>query len=308
MERGRSATLLAFAGLIGFGIAWGATVPLTRVAVSTGHLPMGLIVWQFVFGLFFLGAILLHQRIRVPFSPGHLRYYLIIALIGTLVPNSFSFLAAAQLPAGIMALAIATVPMFSLMIALGLRTERFRPKRVLGVILGVTAMMLIALPEASLPSPAMVPWVAVALIAPLCYGFEGNYVSLRAPRDAHPIAVLWGASALGLFIAVPAALISGQWVDLFRPWQAPEWAMLGSALGHAIAYAGYMWLVGFAGVVFTAQIAYVVTVAAIAISILFLGETYSAWVWMSVAMMMAALALVQPAGRLPDVGEAAAGQ
>lgn len=306
--RNASPFALSFLGLLVFGLTWGTTMPLTKIAVSTGHQPMGLIFWQMLFGVFLLGAIVLWRRIRVPLDRPHIVYYLGIAFIGTLIPNSFSFLAAAQLPAGIMALAIATVPMFSLMIALAIGNERFRVSRLLGIALGVTAMMLIALPEASLPMPGQTVWVFVALIAPLCYGFEGNYVAKYVPRGLNPIAALWGASFLGIFISLPWAVFSGQYVDLFKPWAAPEWAMLGSSVAHAVAYAGYMWLVGFAGVVFTAQIAYVVTVAAIAISIVFLGESYSAWVWISVAMMMGALMLVQPAGRLPEVDEVATGQ
>jgi len=146
--------------------------------------------------------------------------------------------------------------------------------------------------------------VFVALIAPLCYGFEGNYVAKFVPDGLNPIAALWGASFLGIFISLPWAFLNGHYVDLFIPWGAPEWALLGSSVAHAVAYAGYMWLVGFAGVVFTAQIAYVVTIGAIAISMVFLGESYSAWVWLAIAMMMVGLTLVQPVGRLP-VAEAA---
>lgn len=299
-----SATTLSFLGLIVFGLAWGTTQPLTKIAVSTGHQPMGLIFWQMLFGVVLLGAIVVWKRIRVPIDRQHLAYYLGIALIGTLIPNSFSFLAAAQLPAGIMAVAITTVPMFSLTIALAIGNERFRMSRSLGIVLGVTAMMLIALPEASLPLPGQTFWVFVALIAPLCYGFEGNYVAKYVPPGLSPIAALWGASFIGIFIALPWALLSGQFVDLFRPWGAPEWAMLGSSAAHAMAYVGYMWLVGFAGVVFTAQIAYVVTIAAITISVLFLGESYSAWVWLAIGLMLIGLTMVQPVGRAPVVEEA----
>ncbi len=295
-----SATTLSFLGLVFFGLAWGTTQPLTKIAVSTGHQPMGLIFWQMLFAVFLLGAIIAWKRIRVPVDRQHLIYYLAIAFIGTLLPNSFSYMAAAQLPAGIMAVAITTVPMFSLTIALALGNEKYRFSRSFGIILGVSAMLLIALPDASLPVPGQSLWVLVALIAPICYGFEGNYVARFVPRGLNPIAALWGASFLGIFISLPLALATGQYVDLFKPWNAPEWALLGSSFAHAVAYSGYMWLVAFAGVVFTAQMAYVVTMGAIVISILFLGETYSGWVWLAIGLMMIGLTLVQPVGKLPE--------
>lgn len=302
----RSAILLSFAGLAVFGCAWGATQPLSKIAVSTGHQPFGLIFWQLAFGAAILGAISVLRRLPVGLTRGHILYYLAIGLIGTIVPNAFSYLAIRHLPAGVAALAIATVPMFALAMALAMGNETFRPKRAGGIVLGVAAMMAIALPEASLPDAAMAPWLLVALIAPACYGIEGNVVARFAPSGMHPVAVLAAASAVGAAIAAPLALATGQWVDMTKGWGAPEWAILGSAVAHAAAYSGYMWLIGLAGVVFTSQISYVVTGSAILMSMAFLGEAYSAWVWLAVALMAVGLTLVQPAGKLPDPETSAA--
>lgn len=296
-----SVTLLAFAGLFLFGIVWGSTLPLTKISVSTGYQPMGLIFWQMFFSVIVLGIVLFFRRIRVPLDKKHIAYYLAIAVIGTLIPNSFSYLAAANLPAGIMAVAITTVPMFSLFIALAVGNERFRISRSLGILLGCSAMLLIALPEASLPVPGQEFWVFVALIAPICYGFEGNFVAAKVPENLNPIAALWGASLIGIAIAFPWAVSTGQFVDLTKPWGAPEWSLLGSSAGHVIAYTGYMWLIGLAGVVFTAQIAYVVMISAILVSMIWLGETYSAWVWVAIGLMLFGLTLVQPIGKLPEI-------
>jgi len=301
MERFHS--ILAFGGLLLFGCAWGTTQPLTKVAVSSGYQPFGLIFWQLLYAVVLLGVVIANKRIRVPFDRRHLFFYAGVALLGTVLPNSFSYMAAARLPAGIMAVVITTVPMFSLLIALALGNERFRLSRSLGVVLGVSAMLLIALPEASLPVAGLTVWVFIALIAPFCYGIEGNFVAMQAPRRLNPLAALWGASVVGLLIITPMALLSGQWIDLFKPWQAPEWAMLGTSLAHLVAYSGYIWLVGFAGVVFTAQISYVVTLTGITNSMLFLGESYSSWVWLAVSLMLVGLALVQPVGRLPEAEE-----
>lgn len=291
----RAAT--AFGGLFLFGTAWGTTQPLTKIAVSTGHHPFGLIAWQFVIVALALGLLTLIGRHRVGREPHHFVFYLVIALIGTLLPNSFSYLSAAHLPAGIMALAIATVPMMALVIALGVGNERFALRRVAGIAAGVTAMALIALPETSLPDAAMVPWLAVALIAPFCYGLEGNYLARFAPAGLHPVPALFGACALGAVIAMPLALATGTFINPLATFGAAEQALVASSLAHAAAYAGYMWLIGFAGVVFSSQVAYVVTGTAIVFSMVFLGETYSAWVWGAVALMAAGLTLVRPVRR-----------
>ncbi len=282
------------AALAALGICWGATIPLTKIAVSTGHHPMGLIFWQLVIGVIVLSVVTLLRRVRFPVNRRTVLQFLVVALIGTLLPNTFSFVAAVHLPAGILAIIIASVPMFSLIIALGFRLERISIMRLAGVVLGALAVVLLIGPETSLPEPEKAIFVLVALAAPVCYGMESNYLAVRSPAGLDPVATLLGASVLGALIAAPIALASGGFVDLSQPWSKPEWALLLSSLFHAIAYTGYIWLVGVAGAVFASQIAYVVTIAGVLISALALGENYSGWVWAALVLMIGGMALVQP--------------
>ena len=98
-------------------------------------------------------------------------------------------------------------------------------------------------------------------------------------------------------LAAPLALATGSWVDLFTPWDKPEWALLASSILHVAAYTGYIWLVSQAGVVFASQIAYIVTIAGVLISALALHEAYSGWVWAALGLMITGLAIVQPRKR-----------
>ena len=43
--------------LLLMGAGWGLSVPLSKIAVSTGHQPFGLIFWQLVIVVLVLGAI-----------------------------------------------------------------------------------------------------------------------------------------------------------------------------------------------------------------------------------------------------------
>jgi drug/metabolite transporter (DMT)-like permease len=63
---------------------------------------------------------------------------------------------------------------------------------------------------------------------------------------------------------------------------------------HVAAYTSYIWLVGKAGPVFSSQVAYIVTVSAMFMSAIFLGEAYSPYAFVSLALMTAGLMLVQP--------------
>ena len=281
--------------LIGFGTMWGATIPLTKVAVSTGHHPFGLIFWQSLVSVIVLYPIMKFRRSRLIIDRSHVAFFAVIAFVGTLIPNTNSYLAAFHLPAGVMALIIALVPMFALLIALSLRFESFRWQRSAGVILGAVAIALIVLPESSLPDPTKAIFVIIALVAPLCYGIEGNYLSVKQPADTGPIATLFGASVIGTIASLPVVLATATFINPFETGLgASELALLTSILLHIVAYVGYIWLVDKAGPVFSAQIAYIVTPAGVLLSMLFLGERNSAYIWLALVVLLIGLFLVQP--------------
>lgn len=290
----------ALAILLVMGCVWGATIPLTKIAVSSGYQPLGLIFWQLVVATIVLLPVavvrlrLSRRGVLSVLSRKTLIYFSVISVLGTLIPNSFSYLSVAQLPAGVMSIVIASVPMFALLIALGLRLEKPEIFRIAGVLTGAIAVIMLIAPDTSLPEPDKAVYVLVALIAPISYGVEGNYIALRAPRHIDPVLTLLGASVLGGIIAGPLAYFTGTWIDLTITWSAPEWALLASSVLHVLAYTGYIWLVGVAGVVFSAQVAYVVTIAGVFLSAIALNETYSGWVWAALGLMLVGLMLVQP--------------
>jgi len=277
-----------------FGVCWGLTIPLSKVATSTGHQPIGLIFWQLVITVVILAIPALVRKLPMPVSLRHLGYYFGIAMIGTLIPGTFSFWSYAYLPAGIVAIVIAMVPMFAFGIALMLGQEIFRYQRLIGILLGVFALMLIALPKASLPENVGMVLLILPLITAIAYGAEGSFISRYDPQDTNPITSLLAASLLGILIAAPIAVFRGDFVDLSGEWGKAEVALVcGSAL-HGVTYAGFIWLIRRAGPVFSSQIAYIVTLSAVFISWLFLSETYAWTIWFALAFMVAGLWLVQP--------------
>lgn len=269
-------------------------MPLVKIAIEAGHHPLGLITWQMFFAAITLGIFLLIKKQAVARSAVAMKYYIVIAFIGTLIPNTFSLFATDHLPAGIMAIIIATVPMMSLTVALIARIEAFSWMRTVGVILGVVALLLIALPDASLPDPSKAPWLLVALIAPLCYAIEGNFVAARAPIKLSPLVTLFGASVIGTLFITPIVWFGDMTVSFTGAWDISHWAIIGSAVGHVAAYSGYLWLLGRAGAVFTSQIGYVVTLSGVIGAVVILGESYGISVWIAVAMMLLGVALVGP--------------
>ncbi|WP_317055193.1 MULTISPECIES: DMT family transporter [Roseovarius] len=287
-------TVWLYAVLFAMGAGWGLTIPLTKIAVSTGHQPFGLIFWQLVVVVLMLGSVTLVRGRKLQMKRQYLRLFVMVALCGAVLPDIFFYLAAAQLPGGVMSIVTATVAMFSLPIAIALGNEKFEPQRLLGLGFGLAGIILLVGPEASLPASASAGFVLLALCAPMLYATEGNLVAKWGTQGLDPMQVIFGASLIGMALTFPMALVSGQWINPLITFGKPEIALIAAAALHALVYACYVWMVGRAGSVFAAQTSYVVTAMGVLWSMAILSESYSVWVWLALGVMLLGMFLVQP--------------
>jgi drug/metabolite transporter (DMT)-like permease len=278
--------------LLACGSAWGSTQSLGKIAVSTGHGPFALIFWQLVIGVLILGPLALRQG-RMRLGLVQLGWAAMIACLGTILPNTAFYISIARLPAGIMSILIATVPLIAFPLALAFGMERFSAARLLGLVCGIAGVALIALPEASLPDAAMAAFLPVAMLGPLFYAAEGLVVARGGTPGMTAVQAMALVSAVGAAIMAPVVWWTGQWFDPL-PAGRPEWALVLASAAHACAYAGYVWLAARAGAVFAAQTSYIVTGTGVLWAMLILGERLAPTVWLALAVMLAGLALVQP--------------
>ena len=290
--------------LITLGAGWGLTMPLTKITVSTGYKHFGLLFWQMGIGCLVMSALALPLGLRLPFGAAHMRVYVIIALIGSVLPNTASYQAAVHLPSGVLSILLSMIPIWAFPIALSLGLDRFDGRRFAGLIVGLVAVLLIVLPGAQMSGAIPVFWVAVGLISGLFYAFEGNYVARWGTAGLGPVQVLWGASLVGTLIALPLALATGQWIDPLPPYGAADIAQVLSAVTHVLVYAGYVWLVGQAGPVFAVQVSFLVTLFGVFWARVILAEAYPAVIWLALGLMLLGMYLVQPRKAPLDAGAA----
>lgn len=279
------------------GAGWGATQPLAKIAVSEGYRHIGLVFWQLAIGAIVMGFIQTMRGRRLTFSRPALVVYVVIAMIGTVLPNSASYEAARHLPAGVISILLSLVPLFAFPFAILMGNEKFQWVRLGGLALGLLGVLLIVAPEASLPERAAIVFIPIALIAPLFYGLEGNVVARWGTAGLDPVEVLYGASVVGAIIALPIAVSSGQFIDPRGPWGRPDYALVIAAVIHVLVYSAYVWMVGRAGPVFAVQVSYLVTGFGVGWAMFILGESYSVWVWVAMAVILTGVFLVQPSPR-----------
>ncbi|MEW9921486.1 DMT family transporter [Marimonas sp. MJW-29] len=286
--------------LVLMGAGWGATQPMSKIAVSTGYGHYGLVFWQLFIGAVLMGAICAVRRLALPFHGRALRLYVILAMIGTILPNSLSYQAAVHLPAGIMSLLLSMIPMFAFVIALPLGNDTLAWRRVVGLGFGLVGTLMIVAPSVDLGQPIPVFWAGVYLITALFYAFESNYIAKWGTEGLGPLQVMCGASLVGAVIMVPVTLASGQYIAPLWPLPLPQLALIAASVVHVFVYATYVWLAGRAGAVFTVQVSYLVTGFGLLWAWVMLGEGYAATIWVALAAMFAGMYLVQPRPALAE--------
>ena len=279
--------------LITAGFAWGATYSLAKIATEGQVHPVALNFWQTSFGFVALLLYTLLRRRRFPVTQSHIRFYIVAGVLGTVIPGVLYFIAARHLPAGILAITIATVPMLTLIVSRALGSERLSFARVIGISLGAVGILFILVPDTSLPDASAAPYVLLAVVCALCYAIENIYIDFRMP-SGEALTILCGMLAVASLITAPFVVAFDAFWWPSWPLGAVEWSIVWMALINAFAYGTFVHLVTTAGPVFASQTAYVVTLSGVAWGMIIFAEAHSPWVVAATACMMVGLVLVRP--------------
>ena len=283
--------------VLGIGIVWGITFSLARIAAESGSHPIGLTFWQSAGGGLVLLPICIFRNTLLPINWQNCRRFMVIALAGTAIPGTLFFYAAAHVPAGILAITIALVPMLTYAFAWGLGLDRFQLKRFTGIVLGLAAILLLSLPESSLPYPGMAKWLLLALIASVFYTIENIYVDLCIPQGTDLIALLMGGLFVSALAITPLLYLQDAWVPIRFPFQQVEWAILTLAFVSSAAYATFLFVIKISGSVFASMSGYTITLSGVFWGMVFFDESHSIWVWAALLLMLTGMALVRPRKR-----------
>ena len=280
--------------LLAMGLGWGLAFSLAKLAIMAGGMPLGMAFWQMVASTVMTFVICKLRGLPIPLSSHHIVNYLIVSVLATSVPSSCLMFAAGRVPAGVVAITIAIVPMLTYALATGLGRERQSMVRLTGLLCGIAAILLLVLPETSFPDRSAVPWILVAAIAPTFHAFNNINLTRPAMADMHPLHIIFGANLIGAMTLLPLAVLSGQMFPLAFPFGVLEWALLGNSVINVLAFVSFITTIKLAGPVFASQTGYLVTISGVIWGMMLFGETHSAWVWASLVVMIIGLSLVSP--------------
>ena len=276
------------------GMLWGLSLSLCRIAIVNDGTVLGVAFWQTLLSSFYLIVFTaLRRRYFMP-RRHHIVPYVIIGMIGVVLPDVSYYLAASRVPVGVLAITVALVPIFTYCFTLALRFEVFSLIRVVGVICGTVAILMLVGPQNSLPDRTVTLWVLLACFSSFCYASENIYLTLRKIIDIGPIRLSCGMNLTAAIILAPLMFVFDQvlWPNL--PFGILEWSVLSLSLVTTTAYVIYITTVQTCGPLFASQVGYLVTIFGVFWGMAIFDETHSPWVWASLALMILGMALVSP--------------
>ncbi len=299
--------------LFGAGTSLGLTFSLNRIAITSGIPFIPYVFWQALGAGLLLLALSFILRRPPGLTLGHFKVYAMFGSIAMAAPLLVLNFVAAKLPAGVVGLQQTLVPMLTYAFALLLRIEKVNAIKLTGLGVGLGAVLVVVLPQTSLPSPDMAIWVLVSFLTPLCYGIANVTISLMRPPQSTSVAL---AAAILLTASIYMGLVmlaTGEWwwfgagapvaggLDSSEWWWFEsaagglgpgEWSLIAVVLINAFFFWLLLEIIRLAGPVFFSVQNYVATLAGIAWGILFHSEAHSLWIWLALVLLFFGLALV----------------
>lgn len=195
--------------LVVTGALLGLTLPLGKLAAAVGVAPT---VWSLLIsagaGLVLLAAFTLRGG-RLGLSPGHLRYYYVVAALSYAIPNLLMFSAMPHLGAGYVGIMFTMTPMLTMVISIAMRVQKPNALGIAGIVVGFLGALLVAMTRGEAGQPASLGWVAMGLAVPVFLSMGNVYRTWDWPKGADPIELAAGSHLASASMLLLLALVTG---------------------------------------------------------------------------------------------------
>ncbi len=256
--------------LLTIGSLLGVFAAMVKLATAAGWHPLAFLFWSLAGSGVILTALAIRNGQAPRLDRRTLAYNLGSGLLSGMLPNALSFAAIPHVGAGFVALGFAFPPLFSYLLALGLKMERFRPARAAGLALAFAGVVALVATKVSLGG-APIGWIAVALAAPFFVAGGNIFRSLYWPRGATPLSLAPGMLIAAALTLLPYLVLAG--VPFAPALDTATIALLAIQIAVFTAtYSLIFALQALAGPVYLSQIGSVGAAAGAAIAVAVLGE------------------------------------
>ncbi len=279
------------------GVSFALAVSLNRFAADGGVPFLPYVFWQSLGGgaALMLIAAALRRLPRLDFP--HVRIFLSTGALNLAFPYMLLAYLAPKVPASLLSLGMALVPVMVYVLALSLRQDRFHMLRFGGILLGLAGILVILVPQASLPAPGMAGWVALGFVPSLSYAVNAVLVARWRPQQTTSLPLAGGLmlSSAGYVLVVMAA--TGDWWAFGGDFGTGHGATVAAMANNCVSFYLVFEVIRRAGPVIFSTVNYIATLSGMGFGMWFFGDAPSAYIWGAVVLMFVGLFLVTATGR-----------
>jgi drug/metabolite transporter (DMT)-like permease len=273
-------------------VLWGGTYVAIRVMVEDVPPLLGAGARFAIAGAAML-AFLAARGHRVRVAP---RSLAAAGLIGLLLPaggNGLVTVAERDVPAGLAALLIASVPLWVVLLRSTVAGERVNRGTLAGVAVGFCGLGLLLLPG-SRPAEATLGGVLLVLVA-ACSWATGSFLSPRMSMPSDPLVSTGWQMVVGGAALLAGALAAGETGDLHLAAASTKSVLAFAYLvvaGSLVAFTAYAWLLQNVPISKVATYAYVNPLVAVLLGWALLSEQLSAGTLAGAVLIVASVAVI----------------
>jgi drug/metabolite transporter (DMT)-like permease len=293
--RGGGATWTRMALLALF---WGSSFLWIKIGLAS-FTPVQMTFLRLVLGAAVLVVLCYAGRQRLPRDRRLWGHLTVAALVGNAIPFTLFAVGEQTVDSGVAGVLNATTPLWVLLIAIVLRTERnLSPVKITGLLLGFGGTLLIFAPwEAEIAG-----WGAlVILVAAICYAISFAYIGrFVAGRGVAPIALSATQIVAATGLMVLALPFQGLTPIELR-WDAALAVVVLGVVGTGFAFALNYRLITDEGPTNASAVAYLLPVVSVLLGAAFLGEALTPHVIAGMVVVLAGVALTRVRRRTPVV-------
>ena len=300
---------IAVALLFLTGVLYGLSYSLTGVSIANGVPFTSFVLWMGMGGAAVSLLLALIHGQPPPLSRAHISSYAVAGIAGYGVPYlTVGFVSGKGVPAGIISMLVALSPILTYVGAVAFRLERIWWPRVLGFAIGVVGVALLVVPETSLPSRDLVPWILLSLLLPVGYTTTSLATAIMRPPATDSLHFAFGFFFFGSLPILAAVAATDGWWWFEGPMDPGDWALITAIFAQALGIYLFVELIRFLGPVFFSTVNFIVALSGIGWGILFFGESHSHWVWLALlCLMLGVFFVILRRRERPEPGEAEPG-
>lgn len=283
---------MAYVYLILLGSIWGASYLFIKVGGETVP-PLTLVLSRTAIASVVLYFVLRVKGETLPrWNAPVWKWFVLMGVINTVVPYTLITWGELYISSGLAAILIATLPIFTVLLAHWLtHDEKITPRKLLGVFAGFVGVVILFLPDLVQGQQLFLVGGLAVLGAALCYALAGIYAR-KTLKGVSPITSAFGQMLTATVMILPASLL----VD--RPWTvSPTPASIGSILmlgvvGSGFAYILFYRLIAQLGATRTSLVTYVSPIVALILGAVILQEPLHWTMLVGLGLVIAGVGLV----------------